>query len=290
MSLPPERPDGGSTSPSRGKLSNSEFFLEYEKSWQKAAVGWGEEAPFTRGWLTYSANYIFKSNVCNWAVDPLMPYALLEAPYPKEIPRPFHQLEVVLLTHRHRDHWDENLFQHLADQPRVWLAPRFLLNPLIQAGVNARHIVVLAPGETWEGRGLTATAYEGLHKEGGRGPDSFSWKVEISGQRFMFFGDVRNYDPTHYGKLDQADVAFAHVWLGRMEATSGTPALSEAFCLFHEHFKPRQIVLAHLEERSRERDDFWTRRHAAELQSRLSKTMNVKIPALLESLDFKLQE
>jgi len=275
-----------SLSQEQGNRSHSEFLLNYAKAWQKVGAQWKEETSSTRGWLTYSANYLFKSQTCNWAVDPLMPYTLLKSPYPAEIPDPLRQLEVILLTHKHKDHWDEHLFRQLADRPRVWLTPAFLLEPLRGAGVDAKDIVTVAPGETWKGVGLKATAYKGLHSEEGKRVDSFSWAVEMAGRQWMFFGDVRHYDASHYAGLGKIDVSFAHVWLGREKALEPSPPLEGAFCRFHEHFKPRRIVLAHLEERSRRLCDLWTRHHATHLGNRLAKTMEVTTPELLECIDF----
>lgn len=266
------------------ELSQPEFFARYERCWQRVAEEWA--ASGTRGWLTYSANYLFQSGETVWGVDPFMPYTLLGMTYPKEIPFPLRQLDVILLTHQHPDHWDENLYRALADRPRVWLVPEFLAKPLENAGVPASQMTLLTPGGTWSGHGMRVVAHEGRHKEVGSetGPESLAWEVILKDQRFLFFGDVRNYDPALFPNLSKITVSFAHVWLGRGEAAASTPSLLKAFCRFHETFQPERLLLTHLNERSRSPEDRWTLRHAAMIQEKLSSKIPVWVPKLLTDM------
>lgn len=266
------------------ELSLPDFFARYERSWRRVAADWA--ASGTRGWLTYSANYLFQTGELVWGVDPFMPYTLLGAPYPEEIPPPLRQLDVILLTHQHPDHWDEKLYCALADRPRVWLVPEFLAKPLERAGVPSSQMTLLAPGGTWSGRGMRVIAHEGRHKEAvsGSGPDSLAWEVLLADQRFLFFGDVRNYDPALFPDLPKIAASFAHVWLGRGEATAAVPSMLEAFCRFHESFQPERLFLTHLNERSRAPEDRWTPRHAEMVQNNLSPKIRVRVPELLTDM------
>lgn len=267
---------------SSDQLSQPEFFAQYEQAWQRVSEEWEKDVAEIRGWLTYSANYIFKSGKLAWGVDPFMPYTLLGAEYPGEIPNPLHELDMILLTHEHSDHWDEKLYRALAGRPRVWLVPKHLARSLEQAGVPAEQIKILLPGESWNQNEFQAIAHEGCHKEGAFGPESLSWEIKTRNQRLMFFGDVRNYDASFYPCVQDVDVSFAHVWLGRGEAMKQVPALLPSFCRFHEHFQPKHLILTHLNERSRIETDRWKQSHVDLIREELSKKIPMKAPGILE--------
>lgn len=129
-------------------------------------------------------------------------------------------------------------------------------------------------------------AHEGHHKEAvsETGIESMAWEVAVMDRHLLFLGDVRNYDSTLFPNLPQKAVSFAHVWLGRGEATAENPSLLETFCRFHHSFRPESLVLTHLNERSRSPEDRWTRRHAAMIQNKLSPEIHTRVPKLLTDM------
>ncbi len=57
------------------------------------------------------------------------------------------------------------------------------------------------------------------------------------------------------------DGVFAHLWLGKARALVKKPALLDPFCRYFLDFKPRRIVVTHLEELGRLAEDYWDREH-----------------------------
>lgn len=277
-------------------LPDKNYFTAYEEAWRRVTAEWSEgdssSRPDLQMWRTYAANYLFRQIDVAWAVDPFLPYALLGHPYPEEVPLPLRQLDVILLSHRHADHWDSHLLKKLSTEAIQWLVPPFLSDELQEYGVPSDQIVVLRPGEIWKRGGLQVQAHEGWHWANGYGStgcECATWKVSTGGRELMFFGDIRTYDARRFSSVGKIDISFAHVWLGRGEAPMENPSLLEPFCRFHAGFYPSEIILAHLNELSRSETDRWTLRHAEMVQNRfqsIAPEITVQAPGLLETVHF----
>ena len=103
----------------------------YSALWQKMIAEWNTPDPQDRVWLTYSANYIFRTHNIRWAIDPLTLQWRLKSSCRVDVARDLSALSFVLLTHAHNDHLDLDLLSGLKQYPIQWVIPVFMLSDVI---------------------------------------------------------------------------------------------------------------------------------------------------------------
>jgi hypothetical protein len=239
----------------------------YPSVWEKMIAEWNTPDPQNRVWLTYSANYIFRTNNVRWAIDPLtLPWRLKSCPR-VDIARDLRNLAFVLLTHAHKDHMDLDLLSTLKHFPIKWVVPEFMLsNVITQTDLPRENIIIPTPQTPIELQGIKILPFNGLHwettQDGNlKGVPALGYLIECNGRRWLFPGDTRTYDSAGLPAFPAVDVAFAHLWLGRGSALEDRPPLLEPFCRFHLKTGTRQIILTHLRELGRDACDYWDDEH-----------------------------
>lgn len=247
-----------------------ELVAHYPAIWDKVLAEWNLQGSDDRAWLMYSANYLFHTQGVHWALDPLTLNSRLPEACAMDVARDLHDLDFVLLTHRHKDHLDLGLVNSLRHLPICWVIPEAIL-PLVKehARLPTKQILVPQPLHPIDLHGLHITPFDGLHWEedpgyphGRRGVPAMGYLVEQGGKRWLFPGDTRKYHLPAIPDLGPVDVLFAHLWLGRSAAHQSPPPFLEHFCHFCLDLKPRRIILTHLEEWGRKAADFWDLEHA----------------------------
>ena len=255
----------------RGELS-----VLYPSLWSKMITEWNTPDPEDRVWLTYSANYLFRTNHIRWAIDPLTLNWRIAGTPKVDVARDLKDLSFVLLTHGHKDHLDLDLLSALRDLPITWIVPEFILSKVMkQAGLPREKIIIpshLAPIEL---NGIHILPFDGLHWETTsdgtlRGVPAMGYLIEFNGRRWLFPGDTRNYDASKLPSLEPVDVLFAHLWLGRGSALMEEPPLLDAFCRFFLDLNPRRLILTHLNEFGRDADDLWDDSHVQRVSSKFN--------------------
>jgi len=246
----------------------------YPELWKKMIAEWNTPDPQNRVWLTYAANYIFRTNNIHWAIDPLtLSWRLKDSPR-VDVARDLHDLSFVLLTHEHADHLDLELISALRDQPITWVVPGFLLEKVVtEADLPRERVIVPSPKNMIELHGLHILPFDGEHWEtltDGtiKGVPAMGYMIECNGRRWLFPGDTRTYDLTQTRRFEAIDTVFAHIWLGRGCALEDGPPLLEAFCRFHFETGARQIVLTHLNELGRDANDYWDDVHVSLIRTK----------------------
>ena len=256
-----------------------EIVARYPDIWKKLVDGWKSTGPDDRAWMMYSANYLFRTQGVRWAIDPLMLKSRLpEAPW-MDVAGDLKDLEVVLLTHRHKDHLDFGILRQLRHLPIHWVIPGTMVSTIQkEVGLPSNQILIPKPLQRMDLNGLQITPFEGLHWEaapgypdGRRGVPAIGYLVKSGSNRLLFPGDTRTYDPARVPDFGQVDFLFAHLWLGRVAALLSPPPLLEHFCRFCLALKPSRIILTHLEEWGRNAADFWGLQHANMVVSTLKK-------------------
>jgi Beta-lactamase superfamily domain len=239
----------------------------YPERWSKIITEWNSFGADDRVWLTYSANYLFRTNNVRWAIDPLtLSWRINDAPK-VSAGHDLRNLSFVLLTHRHEDHLDIDLLRALRHLPITWVVPEFILPKVIQeAGLPRENIITPAHLEAIELNGIHILPFNGLHwetTENGirRGVPAIGYLIEFNNKRWLFPGDTRTYAGSQLPTLGAVDGLFAHLWLGRGSALMDEPPLLEAFCRFLLDLKPRRIILTHLHEFGRDANDYWDEAH-----------------------------
>jgi len=251
------------------------WVLDYAPTWQHLIAEWKTDAAEDRAWLTYSANYLLRTGSVRWAIDPFSLRARLPAAAPVDVASDLSGLSFVLLTHQHADHLDLDLIRALRSQPIQWIIPAFLQAQVVApCGLDAGQVITPAPRQAIEIGGVTILPFDGLHWEnrsdGIRGVPSMSYLAEFHGKRWLFAGDIRDYNLEHLPALGRLDGVFAHLWLGRGSALCKQPPLLDAFCRFFAGLDAPRLVITHLKELGRDPNDFWDRWHYALARTRLA--------------------
>jgi hypothetical protein len=245
----------------------AEMSAQYPALWSKMIAEWKRPDPEDRVWLTYSANYLFRTDNIRWAIDPLtLNWRIKETPK-VDVARDLNNLSFVLLTHGHKDHLDLDLLAALRNLPISWVVPEFILSKVLaQASLPRKNIIVPSPLDPIELNGIRILPFDGLHWETTpdgslKGMPAMGYQIECNGKRWLFPGDTRTYDPSRLPTLDSVDDIFAHLWLGRGCALMDEPPLLDAFCRFFLDLSPKRLILTHLNELGRDANDFWDESH-----------------------------
>jgi L-ascorbate metabolism protein UlaG (beta-lactamase superfamily) len=246
-----------------------ELVARYPALWEKIISEWKSPGP-DRAWLTYSANYLFRTGGVRWALDPLTLNWRLKDAAPKVDISDLGDASFILLTHRHEDHLDLDLLATLQHFPICWVVPEPILTKVLEAGIPREKIMIPIPLQPIELNGIRITPFDGQHFEtrpdGTRkGVPATSYLIEWAGKRWLIPGDTRTYDASQLPAFGPVDGLLAHLWLGRGSALLEPPPLLEAFCRFLSDLQPDRVILTHLTEFGRAADDYWDKSHAQQV-------------------------
>lgn len=261
--------------------------------WHRMISQWQSPSPDDAVWLMYTASYLFATRGLRWAVDPVrLANRVPEAP-PIEAARDLRALNFVLLTHRHADHVDSELWSQLAALDCLWIVPEHMTDLFfgISGLRRSRHLVAVS-GREIAIPGARVTPFVSPHGE--RRPDGVFQHVPATGYRvqidecsFLFPGGVRTFELAGIEGFEGADVVFAHVFLGRSAALMPVPPLRDAFVDFYLACRSQRVFLTHLYELGREPADCWRLHHAQMIEDALVPTVGadrVTIPAWFEKV------
>ena len=260
----------------------------YPELWQKMIAEFNTPDPLDRVWLTYSANYILRTNNIRWAIDPLTLQWRLKSTSHMDVARDLSNLSFVLLTHAHNDHLDLDLLSALKPYPIRWVIPEFMLSDVIaQTGLLRENIIIPTPLSPFDVCGIRLLPFNGLHWENTRdgrlkGVPALGYLVECNGRRWLFPGDTRTYNAVQLPAFSDIDVVFAHLWLGRGAALADPPPQIDSFCRFFRETGARQVILTHLNELGRDANDYWGETHVALVRNKLREIgANIPVSHLL---------
>lgn len=113
---------------------------------------------------------------------------------------------LVLLTHRHSDHFRIATIKKLAqDHPMIrFAAPEYLAQDLVEKClVDTRRIDIIQRGEHYDYGLATIMSYPLVHDV-----DNVGWWLEINGQTAVYITDTGTVDHLSYKELEKADYYF----------------------------------------------------------------------------------
>lgn len=235
---------------------------EYPSLWHDFCQEWrtwhGEDSL----WLTYSANYLFNTAGVRWALDPFHLSARLpDVPTPDYV-ADLAGIQMVVFTHAHKDHLDMNLIKAMKNEPVKWVIPEFMQASVSKSVVlPPENIITPHNAEPIHCGGLTLTPFDGLHYNGSAGVPETGYLVEFDHTRWLFPGDVRNYNAAHLPLMPHLSGMVAHLWLGKGAASQESPPYLKAFAQFCMDMRPKQLIVTHLYELGRDEHDLWTVQH-----------------------------
>jgi len=234
--------------------------------------------------LIHSTSYLFSTNGFSWGMDLAFRYAYDLAETPTKTGEILKEMKLMVLTHEHRDHFEERTLSQLAKNDTVFLVPDFLDHRLADLGVEKEKRILAHPGVLVTIGPLTFLPFLSCHfRPNGNGVEEYGYFVTSPGAPSMVFpGDIRNYSREHSDFLPMADYCFAHVWLSdnnRDEEDCRKRVIP--FSQYMLGFSKRKIILTHLYENARPDKKMWRMEHALLLQKEilsLSPDTKVLIP------------
>ncbi len=269
-------------SPTRRKSAGKKQLTQYPKLYREIIQDWSSQAPEDAAWLIYSANYLFRTGGFRWAIDPVTLHWRVKEADSVSTSGLAKNLELVLFTHSHGDHFDLDLIRDLKDAGITWVIPEAQQDTVFtECGLKPERTITPVPLQPIVIPPLRITPFESLHwdqpastrEQKPHGVPETGYLVEYRNNKWLFPGDIRNYCVEELPKFDIIDKLFAHVWLGRKCALMDDPPLLEEFCRFCKGIDPASIILSHLDEWGRGEDDLWEDRHARQVENRLKQLL-----------------
>ena len=234
----------------------------YPALWRAVIEDWRESATGNHAWLTYAANYLFSCQGFKWALDPFAMSTRVSNILAPDYQTDLAPLSLVVLTHEHNDHLDLNLVRTLRETEVEWVIPVYVQEVLKKAHALPEHNVTTpAPGEEIKRGPLRLLPFESLHIHGKHGVPETGYLVETDGQRWLFPGDIREYDLSRLPDFGRLDGVVAHLWLGKARALDELPPYLDAFCDFFSGIPTEQLFITHLNEYGRDEKDLWGEAH-----------------------------
>lgn len=239
----------------------------------------------TKFGLIHASSYLFSTDGYRWAVDVAFRNAYALSETPGRCAELLKELDLMVISHAHADHFEQATVTALADLELSWIIPDFLYDAALEYGISPNRIHIARPGQPLTVGPLTLTPFPGRHYRPGTtmGTPEYGYFVTAeNGPSIVFPMDVRDFSPEGVPALPDADYCFAHVWLGDGcgEEASFAP-LDSRFAQFMLKFSSKHIFLTHLYENGRLDRDMWRRRHAELLKAKieaLSSCTRVTIP------------
>lgn len=234
----------------------------YQALWEMVITDWRASAAGSQAWLTYSANYLFSCEGYKWALDPLSMSSRVPGLSNPNYQDDLSALSLIALTHQHRDHLDIELLGALAEADVEWIIPAAVQEVLArERALPRKNVITPVPGEVISRGPLRLLPFDSLHFHGQHGVPETGYLVETNGARWLFPGDIRDFDQDQLPDFRALDGVVAHLWLGKACALDETPPFLQAFCDFFAGFGARQLFISHLNEFGRDETEQWRIEH-----------------------------
>lgn len=211
--------------------------------------------------LIHSSSFLFQTNGCKWGMDIAFRNARVLAKSPARAAQLLAPMQLLVLSHGHRDHYEESTLKALAANDTLFLVPDFLEERTLGLGIPKEKLVIAHPGEAVTLFGVTFLPFVSSHfRPNGKGVLEYGYYVTAPGCPSMVFPvDIRDHSKKE--PLPSADICFANVWL-EDNSIDGWEAIVEPYAAYMHSFSQKQLFLAHLYEDGRPDNRMWRSEHA----------------------------
>jgi len=241
----------------------------YPKIWNKLISDWSAKSGGDAVWLTYAANYLFRTSGIHWGLDPFSLSTRVNTCPQPNFRQDLVPVKLIVLSHHHNDHFDPILLAELQNLPINWVIPKFMLKPVKKVcNIPDSRIIIPEAGVPLIFNELVLTPFNALHFHDNYGVPEMGYLAEFSGKRWLFPGDTRSFEAKELPEFGALDGVMAHCWLGKDSALEPKKEFISAFCKFFGSFNSKKIVVSHLQEYGRSPDNYWTLEHFKLLKRR----------------------
>jgi hypothetical protein len=251
--------------------------VEYPALWSKVTREWREESRKNNLWLTYSANYLLHTAGVHWGIDPYSYTSRTSGMDQPDYVKDLAEMELIVLTHAHRDHLDMDLIRALSSLPIQWVIPEAMQSLIFsKSPLKPDKVITPKNGTTITFRNLQLTSFDSFHYHKHGGIEETGYLVKFENEKWLFPADIRDFDRRFETVFPHLDGIVAHLWLGKAKAMESTPPLLGKFCSFFNSLSPSRLLIAHLNELGRVENEMWTERHFYLVKQEMKK-MNPQI-------------
>ena len=244
--------------------------------------------------LIHSTSYLFNTNGYRWGMDLAFRNARKLAETPKKCAELLGNLDLMIISHGHNDHFEKSTVKALAKTDVEWVIPDFLYESALECGIVPNRIHVAKENEELQIGKLTVLPFKGRHfrPDTGKGIEEYGYYVTAKDAPSLVFPvDVRDFSLERLQGIPKADYCFAHVWLGDKSGLKDDYSpIDRKFAEFMLKLSDKNIFLAHLYENGRKDEDMWRECHAEIIKSRiaeLSPATRVTVPKCGEVIELR---
>ena len=215
--------------------------------------------------LIHASAYLFHTNGCKWGMDIAFRNSRFLAKTPVQAAKLLAPMQLLVLSHGHRDHYEESTLKALANNDMLFLVPDFLEERTLDLGIPKEKLVIAHPGEAVTLFGITFLPFVSFHfRPNGNGVQEYGYYVTAPEHPSMAFPvDIRDFSKK--AELPMADYCFANVWL-EDNSIEGWQDVVDAWAQYMLRFSRKNIFLTHLYEDGRPDNRMWRLEHAEAVQ------------------------
>lgn len=130
---------------------------------------------------------------------------------PFKIDKNYNDADIIFVTHSHYDHYSEEDIDKIKKETTIIVAPKDLLNKLLEKGFSQDSIITVEPNNSYEVNGIkfeTVPAYNVNKKFHPKGNNWVGYIIELNSIRYYIAGDT---DVNEDNKKVKCDIAFVPV-------------------------------------------------------------------------------
>lgn len=221
--------------------------------------------------MVHAASYLFSTKGYFWGMDLAFRacYDLSETPH--RAAELLSDLKLMVITHGHRDHFEQRTVRALAENDTLWLIPDFLEEKALSFGLKREKIILARKDEPVTIGPLTFLPFESRHFRPvtKKGVKEYGYYVTAEGEPSLAFpGDIRDYaDPAF--PFESADVCFSHVWYSDDNRKEESYENVLPLAKFALRASEKKILLCHLYENGRPDHVMWRMEHAEQARKEI---------------------